>query len=112
MLQRQLGPARFVARHERNGVRHVAMGERDLQACGGSDAGGDAGHDLNLNAGLTERIEFLAASAEDKGSPPFRRTTVSPASARWMRSVLISSCGTECAPLALPTGISSASRRA
>ena len=66
MLEGRLLAARLVARQEGDGVRHVAMGERDLQARGGGDAGGDAGHDLDGDAGRAQRIELLAAPAEDE----------------------------------------------
>ena len=47
-----------------------------------------------------------------KGSPAFRRTTVSPARTRRTSSALISSCVQRAWPLRLPTATSSASRRA
>ena len=47
-------------------MRHVAMGQRNLQGRGGGDAGGDAGHDLDGDARLAQRIELLAATAEDE----------------------------------------------
>ena len=42
------------------------MGQRDLQACRRGDAGGDAGHDLDGDAFGAQRIELLAATAEDE----------------------------------------------
>src|SRR5215468_10350013 len=71
MLKRRLLAPRLVARQESHGVGHVAMSERDLQARRGGNSGGDAGDDLNGDAGCTQRLELLAASAEDERIPAF-----------------------------------------
>ncbi len=57
----------LVAGHEgdRGGV--VAVGDRDPGVGGGGDAGGHAGHDLELDPGLAQRLALLAAAAEDEG---------------------------------------------
>ena len=49
---------------DRGGV--VAVGDRDARVGGGRDAGGDAGHDLELDPGLAQRFALLAAAAEDE----------------------------------------------
>src|SRR5688500_7832916 len=56
----------LVPRHERNGRGVVAMGDRDARVSRGSDAGGDAGHDLEIDAGGRARLCFLAATPEDE----------------------------------------------
>ena len=66
MLEARLLAASLVARQEGHGVGNVAMGQRDLQAGRRGDAGGDAGHDLDGNAFGAQRIELLAATAEDE----------------------------------------------
>ena len=54
MLEARLVAAGFVARDEGHAVGDVAMGERDLQGRGGGEPGGDAGNDLDLDAGLAQ----------------------------------------------------------
>jgi N-acyl-D-aspartate/D-glutamate deacylase len=45
-------------------MRHVAMGERDLQACRGRDSGGDARHDLDFNARFYPKWDRKRAAAD------------------------------------------------
>ena len=42
------------------------MGDRDPGVGGRGDAGGDPGHDLELDPGLAQRLALLAAAAEDE----------------------------------------------
>ena len=64
MLEARLVASGFVARNEGHAVGDVAMGERDLQGRGGGEPGGDAGNDLDLDAGLAKRGDLLAGAAE------------------------------------------------
>jgi hypothetical protein len=66
MLEGRLLATSLMARQEGHGVRHVTMGERNLQARSRGNTGGDAGHDLDGDAGAAQSIELLAAPAEDE----------------------------------------------
>ena len=48
------------------------MGQRDLQARGRGETGGDAGNDLDADAGARKRSKLLAATAEDEGIAAFQ----------------------------------------
>src|SRR6185437_6574276 len=72
VLEARLLAPRLMARQESDRMRDVAMGERDLQARRCRDPSRDARDDLDRNAGFAQRIEFLAAAAEDKGIAPLQ----------------------------------------
>jgi hypothetical protein len=77
----------------------VAVGDRDPGVGRARDARGDAGHDLERDPALAQRLGLLAAAAEDEGSPPLSRTTLLPAGAARPAARSISSCGTRAARL-------------
>ncbi len=57
----------IVAGQKDNRVIDVAVGGRDAGIGQPADAGGDARHDAERNAGLGELAGFLSAAAEDEG---------------------------------------------
>ena len=87
---------------DRRGV--VAVGDRDAGVGGRGDAGGDAGHDLELDPGRAQRFALLAAAAEDERVAALQphHAAARPRAASISRSP-ISSCGTEGTPGCLPT---------
>ena len=75
-------------------MRDVAMGERDLQARGGGNPGGDAGNDLDIDAGIAQRGDLLAAAAEDQRIAAFQPHHGLAGARALDHQRLISSCGT------------------
>ena len=48
-------------------LRVVAVRQREAEARGGAERGGDAGHDVDRHAGFDEDVHFFAAAPEDEG---------------------------------------------
>ena len=69
MGEARLAAAGFLAGEEGDAVRDVAMGERDLQAGGGGERSGDAGDDLDVDAGSAQSRDLLAGAAKDERVP-------------------------------------------
>src|SRR5262245_8662943 len=72
MLEVRLFVASLVARQEGDGVRYVAVRQRNLQARGCCNAGGDAGDDFDVNARRAKRVELFAATAENQRIATFQ----------------------------------------
>src|SRR6185436_14213186 len=53
--------------YESHTVGRAAVGDRNAKHCRHADAGGDAGNDLDLDAGGLEHGELFCAAAEDEG---------------------------------------------
>ena len=106
----RLGLARvLVAGDERDRAGDVALRHGDARVGGRRDAGGHAGHDLELDAGRAQRLGLLAAAAEDERVAALQPHDPRPARACSTSSAVVSSCGTCSPPPTLPTSISSAS---
>ena len=60
-------PKRSMARDERDGLRHVAMRQRDLRGGGAAERGGNTWDDFDVDIGGAERFDFFAATTEDEG---------------------------------------------
>ena len=72
------------------------MGDRDAGVGGGGDAGGDPGHDLELDPGLAQRLALLAAAAEDERVAALEPDdALARAGAPRSAARSISSCGTD-----------------
>ena len=59
--------------------RQAAVGDRDARVGRRGDRGGDAGHDLERDAGAASASASSPPRANTNGSPPLSRTTVEPA---------------------------------
>ena len=71
----------------------VAVRDRDPGVGGRGDARGDAGHDLEGDAGLAQGGASSPPRPNTNGSPPLSRTTRLPARACSTSRALVSSCG-------------------
>ena len=82
---------------ERDGAREAAVRDRDARVGERGDAGGDAGHDLEGDAGGAQRQRLLAAAAEHERVAALQAHDRLPARARSTISASVCSCGTDVA---------------
>src|SRR5215831_6027967 len=64
MIEARLIAPGLVAGNEGHAMRDIAMGKRHLQARGSGKPCGDAGGDLDLDAGVAQRCDLLAGATE------------------------------------------------
>src|SRR5262249_55597027 len=64
MIEARLIAPGLVAGNESHAMRDIAMGKRHLQARGSGKPCGDAGGDLDLDAGVAQGCDLLACATE------------------------------------------------